>query len=101
MSICTLTARRLKAGACEDLRAAWDPGDAPEELVKRWSPVYHCRDVNDENVVVSFGFFQGSLDELRSVQDEFGRDDQVSAVDPHVEEVLFDGAFEVVEELTP
>lgn len=66
--ICTLTARRLKPGSYDDFMAAWrgrpdDPQAA--EAVARWNPVYATRDVNDENVVVSFGFFQGSLDELR------------------------------------
>lgn len=97
--ICTLTARRLKPNSYDDFRAAWDPGDAAEEVIGRWKNVYHCRDVDDENVVLSFGFFDGNLDELREVQQEFGRDRQVDSVEPFVEEILFDGSFEVVEEL--
>jgi hypothetical protein len=99
--ICTLTARRLKPGSYDAFREAWDPGDAPRELVARWNPIYHVRDVEDPDVVISFGMFNGSLEELRAIQAEFQRDEQVDRIGPHVEEVLLDGAYEVVEELRP
>jgi hypothetical protein len=99
--ICTLTARRLKAGSYDDFRVAWGRQmEASAEEAKRWNPVYHCRDVEDPNVVVSFGLFDGTREELRDVQDKVGRNEQVSSIEPHVEEVLLDGAYEVVEELT-
>jgi hypothetical protein len=62
--ICTLTARRLKPGAYEEFRAAWDIGGRPSG----WTHVYHCRDVEDPDVVLSFGLFDGSLEELREAQ---------------------------------
>jgi hypothetical protein len=71
--ICTLTARRLKPGAYEEFRAAWDIGGRPSG----WTHVYHCRDVEDPDVVLSFGLFDGSLDELREAQDRLGRQSQV------------------------
>lgn len=98
--ICTLTARRLKPGAYDDFRAAWGQGGERPEGTERWRRIYHCRDVEDENVVVSFGFFEGDLEELRETQRKVGRDEQVSSIEPYVEETLFDGSFEVVEELT-
>ena len=97
--ICTLTARRLKPGTYEQFRKTWGPRDAPPAGAERWNPVYVCRDVSDENVVLTFGMFQGSLDELRAAQRELDDDAQIQAVAPTVEQVLFDGAFEVVEEL--
>ncbi len=57
--------------------------------------------MEDENIVISFSFFDGTLDELRAAQQEMGREAQVSNVADHVEEVLLDGSYEVVEELTP
>ena len=39
------------------------------------------------------------LEELRSVQASAGRGDQVARIAPTVEEVLLDGAYEVVEQL--
>ena len=98
--ICTLTARRLKPGSFDDFRQAWLSSDSQPEVTSKWNPVYVCRDVNDENVVVSFGMFQGSLDDLRHAQQEFGYDEQVQRASDYVEEVLLDGAYEVVEEIT-
>jgi hypothetical protein len=99
--ICTLTARRLKPGAFDDFRAAWGGGGGERPAgTERWRRVYHCRDVEDENVVISFGLFEGDLDELREAQSMVGRAGQVSSIEPYVEETLLDGSYEVVEELT-
>ena len=97
--ICTLTARRLRPDTFEQFRDAWGPRDTPPAGAGRWNPVYVCRDVRDENVVLTFGMFQGTLDDLRQAQREFDYDAQVQAVSGFVDEVVFDGAFEVVEEL--
>ncbi len=50
------------------------------------------------DVVISFGLFDGSLEELRAAQARMGRESQVGRMDAHVEEVLLDGSYE---ELTP
>lgn len=99
--ICTLTARRLKPGAYDAFRAAWGGMDEepPPEVRERWRRVYHVRDVTDENVIISFGLFDGTVDELREIQGRLSRDAQVDTMAPHVEEVLLDGAYEVIEEL--
>jgi hypothetical protein len=99
--ICTLTARRLKPGTYEQFRAAWDPTDADPDAIGQWSQIYHCRDVSDPEVVISFGLFDGSLDELREAQARLERASQVQRVSPHVQEVLLDGSYEVVEKLAP
>jgi hypothetical protein len=99
--ICTLTARRLKPGSYEQFRAAWDPTRAEPEALERWTHVYHCRDVTDPDVVISFGLFDGTTDELREAQARLSRDSQVDRVSPHVQQVLLDGSYEVIEELTP
>jgi hypothetical protein len=95
--ICTLTARRLKPGAYEAFRSAWDPNGIPGG----WVRVYHCRDIKDPDVVISFGLFDGTLDELRDAQARLERDAQLDRISPHVEEVLLDGSYDVVEELSP
>ena len=104
--ICTLTARRLKPGAFAAFREAFEKAgieDVPPEIVKRWSRVYVCRDVTDENVALTFGFFDGTLEELREIQgqDEGGRRSETSPMAPYIEEVLLDGSYEVLEEITP
>jgi len=97
--ICTLTARRIAPGTFDAFRDAWGPRDAPPPGAGRWDPVYVCRDVRDEHVVLTFGMFRGTLEELQAAQRAMDRDAQVRAVAPYVEDVLFDGAFEVLEEL--
>ena len=99
--ICTLTARRLNPGAYEAFRAAWDLSDVDPDVIGRWKRIYHVRDVTDPDVVISFGLFDGTLDELRDAQANMGRALQVDRMTPHVAEVLLDGSYEVVEELTP
>ena len=62
--ICTLTARRLNPGAYDEFRAAWDATYTTHDEVVRWSHIYHARDLTDPDVVVSFGLFDGTADEL-------------------------------------
>jgi len=95
--ICTLTARRLKTGSYDAFRSAWDPRGVPSG----WTRIYHCRDVSEPAVVISFGLFDGTLEELREAQQRLRRGEQVDRISPHVDEVLLDGAYEVIEELTP
>lgn len=98
--ICTFTARRLKPGAYDAFRAAWDPNTTGNEL-RRWTRIYHARDIADPDVVISFGMFDGSVDELREAQAQLGRQSQIERMNPHVDQVLLDGSYEVLEELAP
>jgi hypothetical protein len=97
--ICTLTARRLKPGSFEDFRAAWVGADEEQpEIAGKWNPVYLTRDAQDENVILAFGMFNGTLEELRGAQEEYGYDQAVDRMSQYVDEVLLDGAYEVLEE---
>ena len=98
MTIVTLTARRLKPGAYDAFRAAWDP-DLDEVAKLGWKRIYHVRDVADPDVVISFGFFDGDLEKLRAAQAAHGRPAQQDRLAPNVAEVLLDGSYEVIEEL--
>jgi hypothetical protein len=95
--ICTLTARRLAPDSYEAFRSAWDPGATPTG----WTRIYHCRHVSDPDVIISFGLFDGTLEELREAQQRLGRSEQVDRIRSHVQEVLLDGSYEVIEELSP
>ena len=57
------------------------------------------RDLSDPDVVISFGFFNGSEAELKEVQGEVDRGDQLARIAETVQEVLLDGAYEVIEKL--
>ena len=98
--ICTFTARRLRANAYDAFRAAWDPRTSGDELawLDAHLPRTRCR---RPDVVISFGLFNGSLNELREAQARLGRQSQVGRVKEHVQDVLLDGSYEVVEELVP
>ena len=59
--IVMLSARRLKPGAWEQFRRAWDPGDAMPPGFQR---AYHARNIRDEDEVISFGLFDMTEDRL-------------------------------------
>jgi hypothetical protein len=101
--IVTLTARRLRSGAEDEFRAAFEGAvdTMPEEVLRRWSRVFVCRDVRDPDVVLTFGLFDGTLEELRGVQGQPERESQLDAIAPTVDEVLLDGSYEVIREITP
>jgi|SRR5579871_2903296 len=99
--ICTLTARRLTPGAYDAFREAWDVSYMNEAAIRRWKRIYHVRDVTDPDIIISFGLFDGTLNELREAQTAIGRSQQVDRIAPHVADVLLDGSYEVIEELTP
>ena len=90
------TARRLKPGAYEDFRQAWDPGDEKPPGFQR---AYHARNTRDEDEVISFGLFDMTMDEYhqwRSSADatENHRVDRLSAF---VENEHVSGVYEVVD----
>jgi hypothetical protein len=101
--ICTLTARRLRSGAEEEFRATFEGAvdTMPEDVLQRWSRVFVCRDVRDPNVLLTFGLFDGTLEELREIQGRSEREAQLDAIAPTVDEVLLDGSYEVIREITP
>ena len=96
--LCALTVRKLKPGAFEDFRSAFIPDD-DADVPTGWKRFYAVRNVNEENEVITFGFFDGTLEELRAGQQGGGEyDRRRAAVDELVESVGADGIFEVVEE---
>jgi heme-degrading monooxygenase HmoA len=95
---CALTVRKLKPGSMEDFKKAFIPDDEME-APPGWKRFYALRNVNDENEVITFGLFDGTLEELRAGQQDSGEyDRRRAAADEFVESVGADGVFEVVEE---
>jgi heme-degrading monooxygenase HmoA len=95
---CALTVRKLKPGTMEDFKKAFIPDDEME-APPGWKRFYALRNVNDENEVITFGLFDGTLEELRAGQQDSGEyDSRRAAADEFVESVGADGVFEVVEE---
>jgi hypothetical protein len=90
-----ITARRLKPGAYEDYVKAWTL-DAPPA---GWTGITTVRSVEDENEVVSFGFFDGSMEDLRRSQEQFDYAGQRARVEEFVDSTGTDGIFEVTVEM--
>jgi hypothetical protein len=102
--LCALTVRKLKPGTYDRFREAWDPGR--DMWVEGWQRAYHLRNTRDENEIVSFGFFDGTLEELVRRTEEVDPDGRKSEerqrrIAEFVESVGADSIYEVVEEVTP
>ena len=68
---------------------------ASEKRLVRFNMI---RNAQNPDEVVCFGFFDGTVDELRRAVAEQDYDAQVKAITPFVESVGADGLYEVVEE---
>lgn len=97
--ICALTVRKLKPGTFDEFRAAFMQGmeDVPADQVVRFDMV---RNSDDPDEVITFGFFDGSAEQLREMAGREGYDEQLERIAPFVESVGADGMYEVVEERT-
>jgi heme-degrading monooxygenase HmoA len=96
--LCALTVRKLKPGTYEQFRQAFIPGDNVE-VPAGWKQFYALRNTAEEDEVITFGFFDGTLEQLRAGQQESSDyDERRAATDEFVESVGADGVFEVVEE---
>ncbi len=96
--LCALTVRKLKDGTFEDFKKAFmQPFDQGGEPPEGWVRFHMIRSVEDPNEVVAFGFFDGSLEDLRRESSGADRDQQMKGIEPYVESVGTDALFEVVE----
>ena len=94
--IVMFTARRLKPGAWEQFRRAWDPADAIPPGFQR---AFHARNIRDGDELISFGLFDMSQEEYRawradSDAEETARVDSLSAF---VQNEYVSGVYEVIE----
>ena len=94
--IVMLSARRLKPGAWEQFRQAWDPGEAKPPGFQR---AYHARNMRDEDEVISFGLFDMTEDDYRRWRaeadaQEMERVDRLSAF---VANDYVSGVYEVID----
>lgn len=94
--IVMFSARRLKPGAWEQFRNAWDSGDQKPPGFQR---AYHARNIRDEDEVISFGLFDMTEEEYRQWRESADADEnqRVDAISAFVESEPVSGVFEVVE----
>jgi|SRR5436305_4343923 len=91
--LCALTVRKLKPGSFDQFRSQFAPQD--DRPPEGWSAFHMLRKAGDDTEVVTFGFFDGTLDELERSQEEQGFREIVDAVAPLVESVVANGVYEL------
>jgi Antibiotic biosynthesis monooxygenase len=98
--ICALTVRTLKPGSFDQFRDAFMSGmdnEPPEGFVR----FEMLRNTESPDEVISFGFFDGTPEQLREIAAAEGYEEQLARVAPFVESVGADGLYEIVEERIP
>ena len=92
--LCAHTIRRLKPGSFDQFASSFGPPEGAEP--GGWVRYHVLRSLGDEDVVITFGFFDGTLAEMEHSQDAQGYDEMKAAISPLVEEVLSNGVYEIV-----
>lgn len=97
--LCALTVRTLKPGTFEEFKEAFVPTDLVQPAPKGWVRFNMIRNVENPDEVISFGFFDGTVDELRRSSQEQGYAEQMAKIAPYVQSVGADGLYEIVAEM--
>src|ERR1700736_815786 len=96
--IVMFSARRLKPGAWDQFRRAWDPGESRPPGLQR---AYHARNIRDEDEIISFGLFDMTEEEYRRWRED--ADDaerkRVLGLSAFVENEYVAGVYEVIDEV--
>jgi len=91
--LCAHTVRRLKPGTFDQFRDAFMP--SADEAPAGWVRFHMLRGLADPDDVVTFGFFDGTLEELQGSQDASDFEQRRAAIEPFVEEVVINGVYDV------
>jgi heme-degrading monooxygenase HmoA len=90
------SARRLKPGAWEGFRRAWDPG---ESMPPGFQRAYHARNIRDGDEVISFGLFDMTEEDYRAWRESADAEEnrRVDRLSAYVENESVSGVFEVID----
>ena len=99
--LCALTVRTLQPGTFDQFRDAFMRHEDLESVPPGYVRFNMVRRVENPDEVICFGFFDGTVEELRLVAAERGYSEQLEAIAPFVQSVGADGLYEIVEEFTP
>ena len=91
--LCAHTVRRLKPGTLDQFEEAFRPDD--EDLPAGWIRFHLLKGLADENQIVTFGFFDGTLEDLERSQSDGDYESRRTAIEPYVDEVIANGVYEV------
>jgi hypothetical protein len=94
--IVMFTARRLKPGAWEQFRSAWEPGDSMPPGLRQ---AYHARNIRDEDEIISFGLFDMTKDEYHRWRGDVDAEEnrRVDRLSAFVENEHVSGVYEVID----
>ena len=92
--LCAPTVRRLKPGAYDEFREAFTVQEQPPA---GWVRFHMLRSLADENEVITFGCFDGTLEELERSQGDEGYDEIRARADALVDTVVANGVYEIVD----
>jgi hypothetical protein len=97
--LCALTVRKLKPGTYDQFAANFGP---PEDSPPSgWVRFHMLRKLGDQDEVVTFGFFDGTIEELEQSQKQHGYEERRDSVDELVDSVISNGVYEVARSLKP
>jgi heme-degrading monooxygenase HmoA len=97
--IVMFSARRLKPGAWDEFRRAWEgEGDRPPGFQR----AYHARNIRDEDEIISFGLFDMTKDDYHRWRGEAEAEEnkRIDRLSAFVENDHVSGVYEVVDEVT-
>jgi hypothetical protein len=94
-----LSVRKLKPGAYDDFRRAWQPDEFPPGFDR----AFHVRGVRDPDEVISFGFIDGDAGDVDAIRAQIGEVEarRQRAMAQYVEETVVDGIYVVADEVVP
>ena len=95
--LCAHTVRRLKPDTFDDFRAAFMP--SAEDAPAGWVRFHMLRGLADPNEIVTFGFFDGTLEELEASQDAENFEERRDSIGQYVDAVIANGVYEIAESL--
>jgi hypothetical protein len=91
--LCAHTIRRLKPGTFDQFVTEFNPPEDAE--ASGWVRFYVLRGLVDQNEVITFGFFDGTLKELEDSQQKMGYERLRDGIEPLVESVTANGIYEI------
>jgi heme-degrading monooxygenase HmoA len=94
--IVMFSARRLKPGAWEQFRRAWDSG---EDKPPGFQRAYHARNIRDEDEVISFGLFDMTEDQYRAWRESVDAEEnqRIDRLSAFVKNDHVSGVYEVID----
>ena len=95
--LCAHTVRRLKPGTFDEFSAAFMP--SADEFPAGWVRFHMLRGIANPDEVVTFGFFDGTLEELEAGQAESDFEERRDAIGQYVEAVVANGVYEITQSL--